>query len=155
MGQRGLKTTFGHPTPELPVADVERAQQHYRDVLGFEIDWLSTGKQIGAVSRDKVAIFFRRRSRPFEPSVHWYLRRTSMPRTTSCARSAHESSSPWTTSPGVCVNSPWKTWMATASIFIATRPARDDNSVQRMSLRAAANAGNGAPDQDCSQLIQG
>jgi predicted enzyme related to lactoylglutathione lyase len=28
------------PVPELPVADVERAQQHYRDVFGFEIGWL-------------------------------------------------------------------------------------------------------------------
>jgi hypothetical protein len=28
------------PVPELPVADVERAQQHYRDALGFEIRWL-------------------------------------------------------------------------------------------------------------------
>jgi hypothetical protein len=28
---------IGPPVPELPVVDVERAQQHYRDVLGFEI----------------------------------------------------------------------------------------------------------------------
>ena len=66
-----LRTTFSHPTPELPVADVERAQQHYRDTLGFEIGWLYPGKEIGAVSRDNVAIFFRRKSQPFEPSVHW------------------------------------------------------------------------------------
>ena len=71
MNQRELRTTFSHPTPELPVTDVERAQQHYRDALGFEIRWLVPGKEIGAVSRDDVAIFFRRRNQPFEPAIHW------------------------------------------------------------------------------------
>lgn len=70
MNQKELRTTFSHPTPELPVADVERSQQYYRDTLGFEIGWLYPGKEIGAVSRDNVAIFFRRKSPPFEPSVH-------------------------------------------------------------------------------------
>jgi uncharacterized glyoxalase superfamily protein PhnB len=64
-------TRFAPPTPELPVEDVERAQEHYRDVLGFEIGWLYPGKEIGAVSRDDVSIFFRKRSRPFEPAIHW------------------------------------------------------------------------------------
>jgi predicted enzyme related to lactoylglutathione lyase len=63
-------TTIGPPVPELPVADVERAQQYYRDVLGFDIGWLQDG-DIGAVSRGNVAIFFRRRQGPFEPAVHW------------------------------------------------------------------------------------
>jgi len=71
MNQKVLRTTFSHPTPELPVEDVERAQQHYRDSLGFEIGWLYPGKEIGAVSRDSVTIFFRRRSPPFEPAIHW------------------------------------------------------------------------------------
>jgi uncharacterized glyoxalase superfamily protein PhnB len=71
VNQKELRTTFGQPTPELPVEDVERAQQHYRDALGFEIGWLYPGGDIGAVSRDEVAIFFRRRVRPFEPAVHW------------------------------------------------------------------------------------
>ena len=62
---------LNQPVPELPVADVEKAQQHYRDVLGFEIGWLYPGKEIGAVSRDDVAIFFRKRTPPFEPAVHW------------------------------------------------------------------------------------
>lgn len=64
-------TSFNHPTPELPVEDVERAQQHYRDALGFKIGWVYPGKEIGAVSRDDAAIFFRKRSRPFEPAIHW------------------------------------------------------------------------------------
>src|SRR5205823_13408727 len=71
VNQKEMRTTLAHPTPELPVEDVERAQQHYRDALGFEIGWLYPGSDIGAVSRDNVAIFFRRRGRPFEPAVHW------------------------------------------------------------------------------------
>src|SRR5207237_5657001 len=59
------------PVPELPVADVERSQQHYRDTLGFEIAWLDPSKEIGAVSRGEGAIFFRKRTQPFEPAVHW------------------------------------------------------------------------------------
>src|SRR6202451_1629867 len=71
VGAKEKMSSIGRPVPELPVADVERAQQHYRDSLGFEIGWLYPGKEIGAVSRDNVVIFFRRRSQPFEPSVHW------------------------------------------------------------------------------------
>lgn len=65
------RTTLGHPTPELPVEDVERAQQHYRDALGFDVGWLEPGGEIGAVSRENAPIFLRRRSPPFEPAVHW------------------------------------------------------------------------------------
>ena len=63
-------TSIGQPVPELPVADVERAQQHYRDALGFEIDWLHSG-EIGAVSRGNVAIFFRKTTTHFQAAVHW------------------------------------------------------------------------------------
>jgi predicted enzyme related to lactoylglutathione lyase len=59
------------PVPELPVVDVERAQQHYRDALGFEIGWLEPGKEIGAVLRDNATVFFRKRTPPFEPAIHW------------------------------------------------------------------------------------
>ena len=59
------------PVPELPVADVERAQRHYREVLGFEIGWLYPGGEIGAVSNGHATIFFRRREPPFEPAIHW------------------------------------------------------------------------------------
>src|SRR5947208_14528819 len=59
-----LKQKIGQPVPELPVEDVERAQQYYRDILGFEIGWLYPGKEIGAVSRGDVVIFFRRTKAP-------------------------------------------------------------------------------------------
>jgi uncharacterized glyoxalase superfamily protein PhnB len=65
-------TPMAHPVPELPVADVERAQKHYRDVLGFEIGWLDPGKDMGAVKRGaEVVVFFRKTKPPFEPVVHW------------------------------------------------------------------------------------
>jgi catechol 2,3-dioxygenase-like lactoylglutathione lyase family enzyme len=72
VGAKEKMNSIGKPVPELPVADVERAQQHYRDVLGFEIGWLYPGKEIGAVSHgDMGSIFFRKRKPPFEPAVHW------------------------------------------------------------------------------------
>ncbi|HEY0703429.1 MAG TPA: VOC family protein [Candidatus Acidoferrales bacterium] len=66
-----MKSMKGQPVPELPVADVERAQRHYRDTLGFEVGWLEPDKGIGAVTLGNVAIFFRRRQPPFEPAIHW------------------------------------------------------------------------------------
>jgi uncharacterized glyoxalase superfamily protein PhnB len=64
-------TSIGQLVPELPVNDVERAQQHYRDTLGFEIGWLYPDKTIGAVARGNAAIFFRRTTPPFEAVIHW------------------------------------------------------------------------------------
>ena len=66
-----MSTTFGPPTPELPVEDVERAQRHYRDAMGFEIGWLEPSGDIGAASRGKCVIFFRKRARPFEAAATW------------------------------------------------------------------------------------
>jgi predicted enzyme related to lactoylglutathione lyase len=71
MKQTQSLTSIGPPVPELPVEDVERSQQHYRDALGFEIGWLDPSKAIGSVSRGRVVVFFRKRTRPFEPAVHW------------------------------------------------------------------------------------
>src|SRR5438477_318331 len=45
-------TTIGQLVPELPVADVSRAQQDYRDALGYEIGWLHAAT-VGAVPRGK------------------------------------------------------------------------------------------------------
>jgi catechol 2,3-dioxygenase-like lactoylglutathione lyase family enzyme len=64
-------TKIGSPVPELPVADVERAQHYYRDSLGFQIAWLEPDKSIGAVLRGNATFFFRKRTAPFEPAVHW------------------------------------------------------------------------------------
>jgi catechol 2,3-dioxygenase-like lactoylglutathione lyase family enzyme len=59
MSERVPLSKIGQPVPELPVEDVERAQEYYRDILGFKIGWLYPGKEIGAVSRGDVVIFFR------------------------------------------------------------------------------------------------
>ena len=69
MNTKASRTSIAQPVAELPVADVTRAQEHYRDVLGFDIGWVSG--DLGAVSRTNVAIFFRKRVPPFEPAVHW------------------------------------------------------------------------------------
>jgi hypothetical protein len=76
MLRKDSLTVIAQPVPELPVADVELAQRHYRDVWGFEIAWTvpdpdGRGSEIGAVKRGDVVIFLRRRSPPFEPAVHW------------------------------------------------------------------------------------
>jgi uncharacterized glyoxalase superfamily protein PhnB len=71
VGTDEKTSAIGQPVPELPVADVERAQRYYRDALGFEIGWLYAGEEVGAVSRGNVTIFFRKRIPPFEPAVHW------------------------------------------------------------------------------------
>ena len=71
MGANRELTAMGVPVPELAVVDVERAQEHYRDALGFDIGWLYPGKEIGSVSRGNAAILFRKRVRPFEPAVPW------------------------------------------------------------------------------------
>ena len=63
------KTNLAQPVPELPVADVEKAQKYYRDVLGFEIGWLYPDKSIGAVSRDNIALFFSKSTGL--PNRHW------------------------------------------------------------------------------------
>jgi predicted enzyme related to lactoylglutathione lyase len=71
VNTKQISTSIGQLVPELPVSDVERAQQHYRDVLGFEIGWLYPNKTIGAVSNGKVAIFFRKKTPPFDAAIHW------------------------------------------------------------------------------------
>ena len=71
MSEKEALSAIGQPVPELPVEDVERAQQYYRDVLGFEIGWIELGRDIGSVSRGNVVIFFRRTKPPFAPAVHW------------------------------------------------------------------------------------
>lgn len=64
------QTIIHQPVPQLPVKDVEEAQQYYRDVLGFEITWITPDKYIGAVARGDVGIFFAR-SENIIPNYHW------------------------------------------------------------------------------------
>jgi hypothetical protein len=74
-------TSVGKPVPELPVADVERAQQHYRDALGFEIGWLEEAKELAlflAVTWVQYS-FERRISRSSPPSTGSLLKTSTSP----------------------------------------------------------------------------
>ena len=62
---------LGQAVPELPVLDVEIAQAYFRDRLGFKIEWLYPGGEIGAVSHGDCAIFFRRTDEPIHPGTFW------------------------------------------------------------------------------------
>ncbi len=53
-------------TPQLPVADVERAQTWFRDVLGFEITY-TQGRRFGAVQYGKSELFLERSDPPWSP----------------------------------------------------------------------------------------
>jgi hypothetical protein len=68
---KGKMNSIGQPVPDLPVADVERAQQHYRDVLGFEIGSLYPGKEIGACHAVMWQSSFGSGSRRSSRAVHW------------------------------------------------------------------------------------
>ena len=65
------KTKIAYPVPQLSVADVEKAQLYYKEVLGFEISWTYPDKTMGAVNRDEIAIFFSKSNKSIEPNVHW------------------------------------------------------------------------------------
>lgn len=54
-----MKSKFHQPVPELPVKDVVKAQEFYRDKMGFQIAWTDPSKSMGAVSKDEAAIFLR------------------------------------------------------------------------------------------------
>jgi len=47
---------LNHPVAELPVSDVEKAQQYYSDYFDCKIEWLYPGKEIGAVSNGALTI---------------------------------------------------------------------------------------------------
>ncbi len=49
-------TTITQPMVELPVEDVERAQQHYNNTLGFSKTWLLPDKSMGAVARGEAGM---------------------------------------------------------------------------------------------------
>jgi predicted enzyme related to lactoylglutathione lyase len=64
-------TKIAQPVAQLPVEDVEKAQNYYKEILGFEILWIEADKSIGGVRRDEIAIFFKKSKGKIEPSIHW------------------------------------------------------------------------------------
>jgi len=55
-------------TPQLPVADVAKAQAWYRDVLGFEIAW-TRGESFGAVRGRGGELFLAKADPPHAPAT--------------------------------------------------------------------------------------
>ena len=62
-------TTIGQPVPELPSANLERSARYYTEKLGFTRQWAFP--DIISISRDDVAIFFRKTEERITPQVHW------------------------------------------------------------------------------------
>ena len=57
--------------PVLAVPDVARAVAFYRDVLGFEVDFvMGEPPAHGSVTRDRVGIQFTRLATPFSPGTY-------------------------------------------------------------------------------------
>lgn len=54
--------------PELPVADMGHALQHYREILGFSVQWVYEDF-FASILRDDVRVFLRRQEPPFEEVV--------------------------------------------------------------------------------------
>jgi len=50
-----VSTTWTSIVPELPVKDLARSLEHYRDALGFSVDWEYDGR-FASVSRDGIRI---------------------------------------------------------------------------------------------------
>ncbi len=62
---------MSQPTPELPVPNVRKAQEYYRDTLGFEVAWYNEPGKIGAVSSGDCTIFFREATKESPSSTFW------------------------------------------------------------------------------------
>ena len=76
MNQNALRMIFSHPTPELPVADVERAQQHYRDTLGFEIVGCIPERRSARYREMVLRSFFAAKVSPSSLACNGYMQQT-------------------------------------------------------------------------------
>ena len=94
MSTKVKMTSIGQLVPELPVADVERAQQHYRDALGFEIGWLYPGRRLGLCHAVRWRYFFGKGYRPSNRPFTGCSLTTSMRRTENCGRQVRTSWNP-------------------------------------------------------------
>jgi uncharacterized glyoxalase superfamily protein PhnB len=76
-----------HLTPQLPVADVARAQAYYRDVLGCRIAWTWLDGY-GAVYNGDVQIFLARDAEPQRSCVCIFVEDVEALYNRYCARGA-------------------------------------------------------------------
>jgi GNAT superfamily N-acetyltransferase/uncharacterized glyoxalase superfamily protein PhnB len=52
-----MENRFARAVSQLPVHDVKKTQEYYRDVLGFHIDWTWGENDYGSVSRDETTLY--------------------------------------------------------------------------------------------------
>jgi uncharacterized glyoxalase superfamily protein PhnB len=52
-----IQREFPAAVPEIPVERMDAAVDHYRDCLGFSVDWRDTGGGISGVSRGACRLF--------------------------------------------------------------------------------------------------
>ena len=71
-----IQREFPAAVPEIPVERMDPAVDHYRDCLGFTVDWRDTGGGISGVSRGACRLFltdaaFRSTHANAKPVVIW------------------------------------------------------------------------------------
>ena len=71
-----IQREFPAAVPEIPVERMDPAVDHYRDCLGFTVDWRDTGSGISGVSRGACRLFltdaaFRSEHANAAPVVFW------------------------------------------------------------------------------------
>lgn len=57
-----MEHDFPGAVPEIPVADVDRAAEYYRDQLGFTIDWGGEDGGIAGISKGSCRMFLTNRA---------------------------------------------------------------------------------------------
>ena len=52
-----MTSTFPSAVPEVPIRDLNRSIEYYREKLGFKLDWSDDSLGLGGVSRGKCRLF--------------------------------------------------------------------------------------------------
>ena len=71
-----MLTHFPQAVPEIPVSNVDKAAEHYVNVLGFSFDWGNDDDGIGGISQGSCRMFltngpFRADHGPKGPVIVW------------------------------------------------------------------------------------
>ena len=52
-----MKLNFPAPVPEIPVSDLFRALEYYKQMLGFQVDWQDDSIGLAGISRHECRLF--------------------------------------------------------------------------------------------------
>jgi predicted enzyme related to lactoylglutathione lyase len=66
-----MSVEFKHVSPTLPCWNVRATMEMYRDVLGFNINWI-WDDYFGSVGNDQVEIFFQKTRQEIEPQTMYF-----------------------------------------------------------------------------------